>query len=160
MAPAKSPVPEGYRTVTPILTFEECSAALDWYVKGLGAEIISKSPGPDGRIMHSAFKIGDSMLMAHDTMMDGKGPKGFGGSPVALWIYVADCDALFNKAIAAGATQIRPVEDQFWGDRCGTLKDPNGLAWTIATRKEDLTGAELGQRAEVFFKQMAEMMKK
>ena len=156
MATAKSPIPEGYHTVTPILTFEECSAALDWYARGLGAEILSRSPGPDGRIMHSEFKIGDSKLMAHDTMMDGKGPKGFGGSPAALWIFVPDDDALFNRAIAAGATQIRPMEDQFWGDRCGTFKDPHGFAWTIATRKEDLTRDELNQRAEAFFKQFAE----
>jgi len=160
MATAKSPIPEGYRTVTPILTFEECGAALDWYVKGLGAEILSKSPGPDGRIMHSEFKIGDSKIMAHDTMMDGKGPKGFGGSPVALWIFVPDADAVFTKAINAGATLIRPVEDQFWGDRCGTFKDPHGLAWTVATRKEDLTREELTQRAEAFFKQMGDMGKK
>lgn len=153
MATAKRPVPEGYHTVTPMLTFEECGAALDWYVKALGAEELSRSNGPDGRIMHSEFRIGDSNLMAHDTMMGGKGPQGFGGSPAALWIFVEDCDTLFNRAVAAGATVVRGVEDQFWGDRCGTFKDPHGFAWTIATRKEDLTREEKHERAAAFFKE-------
>ena len=155
MAPAKRPVPEGYHTVTPLLTFDDCKAALDWYGKGFGAVEISKSFGPDGKIMHSEFRIGDSILMAHDAMMGGKGPGEFGGSPVALWAFVENCDAVFNRAVAAGATVIRPLEDQFWGDRCGTLKDPHGYAWTIATRKEDLTKPEIDERAEAFFKQFA-----
>jgi PhnB protein len=160
MAPAKSHVPEGFHTVTAVLTFEECGAALDWYARALGAEDINRNLGPDGKIMHASFRIGNSMLMAHDAMMGGKGPKGFGGSPVALWIYVDDADALFTRAIDAGATLVRPVEDQFWGDRCGTFKDPHGLAWTIATRKEDLTGAELEERAEKFFREFAANMGK
>ena len=86
MATARQAVPEGHHTVTPILTFEECAAALDWYAKALGAENLGRYPGPDGKIMHAAFKIGNSILMAHDAMMGGKGPKGFGGSPAALWV--------------------------------------------------------------------------
>ena len=156
MAPTKRPVPEGYHTVTPVLTFDDCKAALDWYVKALGASEISRSLGPDGKIMHSEFRLGGSLLMAHDAMMGGKGPKEFGGSPAALWVFVEDCDSLFNRAVAAGATVLRPMEDQFWGDRCGTLKDPHGYAWTIATRKEDLSKQEKDERAAAFFKQFAQ----
>lgn len=156
MAPAKRPVPDGYHTVTPVLTFENCGAALDWYGKALGAVELSRSLGPDGKIMHAAFRIGDSHLMAHDTMMGGKGPIGLGGSPAALWVYVENCDALYKRAIGAGATEVRPLEDMFWGDRCGTLKDPHGFAWTIATRKEDLTVKEQEERAVAFFKQFAQ----
>ncbi len=155
MAKAKRPIPEGFRTVTPLLTFEDCGAALDWYAKGLGAKDITRATGPDGKIMHSEFTIGDCKLMAMDAMMGGKGPKGLGGSPVALWVYVDDCDTLFKRAVSAGATSIRPVEDQFWGDRCGTFKDPHGYAWTIATRKEDLTRPEIDARAAEFFKNVA-----
>jgi PhnB protein len=87
--------------------------------------------------------------------MGGKSPKDFGGSPAALWLYAEDPDKAFDKAIAAGATVIRPVEDMFWGDRCGTLKDPHGFAWTIACRKEDLTREEIDVRMAEFMKQMA-----
>ncbi len=155
MARARRPVPEGYHTVTPLLTYDDCTAALDWYARGLGAVDIHKFPGPDGKIMHAEFRIGDSRLMAMDAMMEGKGPKALGGSPVALWVFVDDCDALFKRAVSAGATAIRPVEDQFWGDRCGTFKDPHGYAWTIATRKEDLTREETEARAAEFFKNLA-----
>ena len=155
MAAAQRPVPEGYHTVTPVLTFDDCQAALEWYAKALGAVDINTSLGPDGKVMHAEFRIGDSRLMAHDAVMGGKGPKAFGGSPAALWVYVADCDALFNRAIAADATTIRPVEDQFWGDRCGTFKDPHGYAWTITTRKEDLSRQEIDARAAEFFKRFA-----
>jgi PhnB protein len=156
MAKAKRPIPEGFSTVTPVLTFEDCKAALDWYVTAFGATEVGRSLGPDGKVMHSEIRIGSSPLMAHDAMMSGKGPQGFGGSPAALWIYIDDCDALFDRAVQAGASVVRPVEDQFWGDRCGTLKDPHGYAWTIATRKEDLTRAEIDQRAAEFFKRFAE----
>ncbi len=155
MPPAKRHIPEGYHTLLPVLTYENCAAALDWYVKALGAVETSRSFAPDGKIMHADFRIGDSHVMAHDAMMGGKGPLELGGSPTALWIYVEDCDALYRRAVSAGATVVRPVEDQFWGDRCGTLKDPHGYAWTIATRKEDLSRDEIDARAAAFFKQMA-----
>ncbi len=157
MAKAKRPIPEGLNTVTPLLTFDDCKAALDWYVKALGATEVSRNVGPDGKVMHSEIRIGNSVLMAQDAMMGGKGPRELGGSPIALWVYVENCDALFDRAVKAGATVLRPVEDQFWGDRSGTLKDPHGYAWTIATRKEDLTRQELDQRAAEFFKHYAEV---
>ena len=155
MAPAKRYIPEGYHTLMPVLTFDDCKAALDWYARALGAEETGRSLAPDGKIIHADFRIGNSHVMAHDAMMGGKGPLEFGGSPAALWIYVENCDALFQRAVAAGAAVVRAVEDQFWGDRCGTLKDPHGYAWTIATRKEDLSREEIDARAAVFFKQFA-----
>jgi len=156
MAPAKRPIPEGYSSITPVLTYEDCKAALDWYTKALGAQELSRNFGPDGKVMHAEFRVGNSRIMAHDAMMGGKGPKGLGGSPVALWLFVEDCDAVFGRAIAAGATEVRPCQDQFWGDRLGTFKDPHGYAWNVATRKEDLTPQEMETRGREFFKQFAQ----
>jgi PhnB protein len=159
MAKAKSPIPEGFHTVTPQLTLDNAAPAIDWYKKGFGAEEVSRAVGPDGKIMHAELKIGDSRIMLNDAMMGGKGPRALGGSPMSLWLYVADADALFNRAVAAGA-QTAPgpmgqIQDQFWGDRCGTVIDPAGLSWTIATRKEDLTPQEIKQRQDEFMKQFA-----
>src|SRR5262245_12240067 len=158
MAKAKSPVPQGYHTVTPQLTLDNCAQAIDWYKKALGAEEGSRAVGPDGKIMHSELRIGDSRIMVNDAMMGGKGPKALGGSPAALWVYVDDCDKLFNRAVAAGA-QVRPgmgaLQDQFWGDRSGTFTDPHGYVWTIATHKEDLTPQEMQQRQDEWMKKFA-----
>jgi len=159
MAKAKSPIPEGFHTVTPQLTLDNCADAIEWYKKALGAQELSRAIGPDGKIMHAEIKIGDSKIMVNDAMMGGKGPKAMGGSPISLWVYVDDCDALFNRAVTAGA-QVAPgpmgaVMDQFWGDRSGTLTDPHGYRWTIATHKEDLTPQEIQQRQEAFMKQFA-----
>ena len=159
MAKAMSPIPEGFHTVTPQLTLDNCADAIEWYKKALGAQELSRAIGPDGKIMHAEIKIGDSKIMVNDAMMGGKGPKAMGGSPISLWVYVDDCDALFNRAVTAGA-QVAPgpmgaVMDQFWGDRSGTLTDPHGYRWTIATHKEDLTPQEIQQRQEAFMKQFA-----
>jgi uncharacterized glyoxalase superfamily protein PhnB len=159
MAQAKSPIPEGYHTLTPQLTLDNAPTAIDWYKKALGAEEVSRFVGPDGKIMHAELKIGDSRFMLNDAMMGGKGPKGHGGSPASFWIYVKDCDALFKRAVGAGA-QIMPggmgdMQDQFWGDRSGTIIDPEGYRWTIATRKEDLTREEMGRRGQEFMKKFA-----
>ena len=159
MAKAKSPIPEGYHTVTPQLTLDNAAQAIEWYKKALGAEEGSRAVGPDGAILHSELRIGDSRIMVNDAMMGSKGPKAMGGSPASLWIYVADADALFNRALSAGAKGVSgptgSMGDQFWGDRCGTLTDPHGYRWTIATHKEDLTRAELEQRQAEWMKQMA-----
>jgi len=159
MARAKSPVPEGHHTITPQLALDNAAAAIDWYKKALGAEEKSRAVGPDGKIMHAELRIGDSPIMLNDAMMGGKGPKALGGSPASLWIYVADCDALFNRALAAGGQvahgDMGKMQDQFWGDRSGTFTDPHGYTWTIATHKEDLTPAELKQRQDEFMKQFA-----
>ena len=163
MAQAKSGVPAGFHTVTPHLIMNDTSKALDWYEKALGAKIVSRAPGPDGKIMHAEMRIGNSPIYLNDEMGGGKSLKSLGGSPVSLWVYVDDCDALFNRAVAAGA-KVPPgpmgaLADQFWGDRTGMVTDPEGYTWTIATRKEDLTQEELDKRAEEFFKQFAPAQK-
>jgi len=156
MAKAAKPIPEGFNTVTAHLILEDAASTIEWYKKALGAEELSRAPGPDGKVMHAEIKIGNTILMVNDAMGGGKSPKALGGSPASLWVYVADCDALFNRATAAGAQIAMPLTDQFWGDRSGTVTDPSGYQWTIATHKEDLTPAEINQRQEEFFKQMTQ----
>jgi len=155
MAKAKRPVPEGYHTVTPVLTLDDAAKAIDWYRKAFGAEELTRSAGPDGKIMHAEIRIGDSRIMMSDPVMDGKGPQAYGGSPASLWIYVPDCDGLYNRAIAAGAKSVMEMGDQFWGDRFGSVSDPFGYRWSFATRKEDLTPGEIEKRQAEFFKSMA-----
>jgi PhnB protein len=152
MAKAKRAVPEGYHTVTAALTIENAAAAIDWYQKALGAEEIARSTGADGKIMHAEVRIGDSRVMINDDVMGTKGPKAYGGSPASLWIYVDDCDALYNRAVAAGATVLMPLGDMFWGDRFGGVVDPFGYRWSFATRKEDLTLGEIQQREAEWMK--------
>ena len=157
MATAKSPIPEGFHTVTPHLIFDEAAQAIEWYKKALGADEKSRSLGPDGKVIHAELQVGNSRIMLNDAMQGGRSPKSYGGSPISLWVYVPDCDTLFNRAVKAGA-QVPPgpmgqIADQFWGDRCGSFTDPYGYQWTIATHKEDHTRAEMDKRAETFFKQ-------
>jgi PhnB protein len=156
MARAKSAVPEGYHTVTPHLVLDNAAPALDWYKKALGAQEVMRAAGPDGKIMHAELRIGNSPIMLNDPLMGGKGPKELGGSPASLWLYVEDCDALFQRAVNAGAQAQMPMADQFWGDRCGSIQDPCGYSWTIATHKEDLTPEEMQQRQAEFMKQFAQ----
>lgn len=159
MAKAKSAVPKGLHTITPQLTLDNAVEAIDWYKKALGAEEASRAAGPDGKIMHAELRIGDSSIYVNDAVMGGKGPKALGGSPASLWIYVEDCDAMFNKAIAAGGQVAHGgmgrMQDQFWGDRSGSFIDPSGYTWTIATRKEDLTPQEMQQRQAEWMKNFA-----
>lgn len=159
MAEAKNAIPEGFHTVTPQLTLDNAAQAIDWYKKALGAEEVSRAVGPDGKIMHAELRIGNSRIMLNDAMMGAKGPRALGGSPASLWIYVEDCDALYNRAIAAGAQAppgpMHRMSDQFWGDRCGNFNDPFGYLWTIATHKEDLTPQEMERRQAEFMKQFA-----
>jgi PhnB protein len=158
MATAVKAVPEGYHTVTPQLTMDDAAQAIAWYKKAIWAEELSRASGPDGKIMHAEIRIGDSRIMLNDPMT-GKGPKAYGGSPASLWIYVDDCDALFNRALAAGAQvyggAMGAMTDQFWGDRAGTLTDPEGYLWTIASHKEDLTREEVMRRQEKWMKEFA-----
>ena len=155
MAKAAKAVPEGYHTITPSLTLDDAAKTIDWYRKAFGAEEVSRSVGPDGKVMHAELKIGDSRFMMNDVMMGGKGPQAFGGSPASFWLYVENCDALFDRAVKAGATVQVPIDNQFWGDRGGAVADPAGYTWWISSRKEDLTEEEIKQRAAEFFKQMA-----
>jgi PhnB protein len=159
MAKAKSAVPEGFHTVTPQLTLDNAVQAIEWYKKAFGAEEVARATGPDGKILHAEVRIGNSRIMLNDAMMGAKGPQALGGSPASLWIYVEDCDALFNRAVAAGGQvaggPMGHMQDQFWGDRCGMLTDPQGYKWTIATRKEDLSHQEMEQRQAEWMKQFA-----
>ena len=159
MAKAKHSVPEGFHTVTPQLVLDNAAQAIEWYKKALGAQEVSRALGPDGKIMHADLKIGNSHIMMNDAMMGSKGPQAMGGSPISLWVYVDDVDALFNRAVAAGARPHGPmgqVADQFWGDRTGTFMDPAGYQWTIATHKEDLTPEEMNRRQDAFMKNFAQ----
>jgi len=156
MAKAAKPVPQGFHTLTPHLILDNAAQTIDWYKNALGAQEISRSVGPDGKIMHAELSFGDSRIMVNDPMMGVKGPQALGGSPASLWLYVENSDALFNRAVGAGAKVQVPLGDQFWGDRGGAVVDPNGYTWWIATRTEDLTQAEIQQRAAEFFKQMAQ----
>jgi PhnB protein len=159
MAPAKKPVPEGHHTVTPHLILDNAAQAIDWYKKALGAEEVTRAVGPDGKIMHAEIRIGNSLIMLNDEMGGAKSARALGGSPVSLWLYVENCDALFNRAVAAGAKvppgPMSQMMDQFWGDRSGTITDPHGFQWTIATRKEDLEPNEMKRRMDEFMKSFA-----
>lgn len=142
------PIPEGYHTATPYLIVDGAANALDFYAKAFGAKEMFRMPGPDGKIGHSEFKIGDSIFMMADEhpQMGARGPKAYGGSPISIMLYVEDVDIVFNRAIAAGASVERPVEDKFYGDRAGGLYDPFGHRWYIATHKEDVAPSELQRR--------------
>lgn len=153
MAKAAKSIPEGYHSITPSLALDNAAQTIEWYKRALGAEEISRSPGPDGKIMHAELKIGDSRFMVNDVMAGGKGPKAYGGSPMSLWVYVENSDTVFNRAVAAGAKVQMPLENQFWGDRGGAVSDPEGYTWWISTRQEDFTPGELQQRAAEYFKQ-------
>jgi PhnB protein len=145
---AVKPIPDGYHTVTPYLVVQGASKALDFYKKAFGATELFRMPGPGGKVMHAEIKIGDSPVMLADEFpeMDARGPQALGGTPVGLMIYCEDVDAVFDRAVTAGAKVLRPVVDQFYGDRSGTLSDPFGHKWTIATHKEDVPMAEMQRR--------------
>jgi uncharacterized glyoxalase superfamily protein PhnB len=148
------PVPEGYHTLTPHLVVEGAGQAIEFYKKAFGAEEILRMPGPDGKsIMHAEIRIGDSRLFLVDEFpeMGTRGPLGIGGTPVIIHVYVEDVDTVFNRAVAAGAQVRMPLEDAFWGDRYCQVTDPFGHRWSLATRKEDLTPEEIGQRAQAAF---------
>ena len=142
------PIPDGYHSVTPYLICQGAAAAIDYYIQAFGAVELFRLPAPDGRIMHAEIKIGDSPVMLTDEMPEMRffGPHTLKGTPVSLMIYVADVDAVFARALTAGVTVMRPIQDQFYGDRSGTLIDPFGHVWTIATHKEDLTPEEIARR--------------
>lgn len=141
-------IPEGYHSVTPYLIISGAAAAIDFYKQAFGATELFRMPAPGGRVGHAELKIGDSPIMLADEFpeMGHKSPTTLGGSPVSLMIYVADVDAVFKQAIAAGGKEQRPVKDQFYGDRSGSLEDPFGHIWHIATHVEDVSGEEMKRR--------------
>ncbi len=143
-----SPIPAGYHSVTPYLIVSGAARAIEYYKEAFGATEIMRHAGPDGRIGHAEVKIGDSRVMLADEFpeMGAKSPSTIGGSSVGLCIYVPNVDALFNQAVAAGGKVERPLQDQFYGDRSGTLIDPIGHKWTIATHIEDVPPEEMEKR--------------
>ncbi|MCB1534703.1 MAG: VOC family protein [Rhodoblastus sp.] len=148
-APKAKPVPDGFRTVTPHLICAGAADAIEFYKKAFGATEMFRLPGPDGRLMHASIMIGDSMIMLVDEMkeMGALGPKSRGGTPVGIHLQVEDADALFARAVAAGAAVKMPVMDMFWGDRYGVVVDPFGHEWSIATHIRDLTPDEIAAAA-------------
>jgi PhnB protein len=146
-------IPEGMHSITPHLVIKGASQAIDFYKKAFGAQERVRMLCPDGdSIMHAQLRIGDSALFLVEEMpeMGSRGPQ-TGGSPVTIHLYVEDVDSAFNAALAAGAKQIMPPADMFWGDRFAKLVDPFGHEWSLATHKEDLTPEEIGQRAKSGF---------
>jgi PhnB protein len=140
--------PPGYHSVTPYLALRGARAAIDFYARAFGAELVLKLDLPDGTIAHAEIRIGDSILMLAEEKAEwgNRSPQSLGGSPVSMMIYVPDVDAAFDRALAAGAARVRPVEDQFYGDRSGTLADPYGYQWTLATHIEDVSTEEAQRR--------------
>jgi PhnB protein len=145
--------PAGYHSVTPYLALKDARAAVEFYRRAFGAELVMKLTMPDGNYAHAEIKIGDShIMMAEENRQWGnQSPLTLGGSPVSFMIYVPDVDAAFARALAAGCTEVRPVEDQFYGDRTGTLKDPYGYQWSLGTHIEDVSEAEGQKRMEAMF---------
>jgi PhnB protein len=145
---AKS-IPDTYRRVTPGLIVRDAAKALDFYRAAFGAQERMRMPGPDGKIAHAEIEIGDSVIMVDDESpgMGATSPTTLGGSPVFLYIYVDDVDEVVKRTVGLGAETIRPVEDQFYGDRGGQIRDPFGHVWNVATHIEDVSAEEMARRA-------------
>ena len=143
------PIPEDYPRLTPYLIVDGGAAAIDFYRSVLGATERMRMPDPDGRIGHAELELGDSMIMLADENpeMGPRSPKSIGGTPVTLHVYVEDADGTFARAIQAGARELRPVEDQFYGDRSGQFEDPFGHRWNVSTHVEDVPPDEMARRA-------------
>ena len=155
-------IPEGYHTVTPTLTVRGAANAIEFYKKVFGAQEIMRFQGPDGKsIMHAEIKIGDSRIMLVDEQpqMRCLSPQSVGGASSGIFLYVENTDDVYNRAISAGAESQMPPMDAFWGDRFGSIVDPFGHVWSIATHKKDLTPDELKKASEEFMKQMKENCK-
>ncbi len=143
------PIPAGYHAVTPYLVCRDASGAIAFYKRAFGAKEKFRMAGPDGRVMHAEIQVGDSRIMLTDEMPEqgAKSAIALGGSPVSIFLYVRNVDAAFAKATAAGATVATPLQNMFWGDRYGRLRDPFGYEWQMATHKEDLTPKQIADRA-------------
>ena len=147
---AVKPIPEGYHSVTPYLIIEGAGEAIEFYKQAFGAEELFRFPTPDGKVGHAEIKIGNSPIMLADAYptMEYNSPKSLGGSPVSLMIYIENVDTVFSQAVAAGATVKEAVADKFYGDRSGSLIDPFGHVWHVATHKEDVSIEEMEKRAK------------
>jgi len=162
MTASKTPIPEGFHTVTASLIVSNAADAIEFYKKALGATEIMRMAGPDGKIGHAEIKIGDSIVFLSDEFpgMGGKSPQTAGAYTGGLYLYIPDVDAAFQRAVDAGAKANMPVADMFWGDRCGQLVDPFGHAWTLSTHTQDYTPEEIEDGAKAWQAQMAQMQKK
>ena len=152
---AVKPIPEGFHSVTPYLIVKDPAAALEFYQQAFGAVERMRMPDQQGGIMHAEFQVGDSRVMMAGEYPDRKAlsPQSLGGTPVSLCLYVENVDETFQQAVAAGATVRYPVQDQFYGDRSGTIEDPFGHTWSIATHKEDLTLEQVKERFAAMMQQ-------
>jgi PhnB protein len=154
---AVKPIPDGYYTATPYLIIKGAARALDFYKQAFGAQELMRFPMPDGKIGHAEIKIGNSPIMLADEFpeMGHKSPESLGGSPVSLMLYVPDSDKTFAQALKAGGKELQPLKDQFYGDRSGTLTDPFGHVWTVATHKEDVSPEEMDRRHKAMMAEKA-----
>jgi len=144
------PIPAGYHTITPYLTLDEATDAIEFYKDAFGAEELMRMEAPGGKIGHAELKIGDSILMISDAFPQTttKPPSELGGTTAGVFLYVEDVDSVVSRAVKAGAQVTQEVEDMFWGDRFGSVKDPFGHVWSIATHVKDLTPEEIAEGAK------------
>lgn len=158
MAGKVNPIPPGYHTVTPYLTLDDASRAIEFYKKAFGAQEIMRMGGPSGKIVHAEIKIGDSHIMISDEMprVTERSPQSLGGSTVGIFLYVDNVDSVFNQAVSAGAKSEMPPQDMFWGDRFGKLVDPFGHHWALATHIEDVAPEEMEKRGREAMAKMAQ----
>lgn len=158
---AVRPIPEGYHTVTPYITVNDGTKAIEFYKRAFGAQERSRMAGPQGKIGHAELKIGDSLIMLADEMpgSGARSPQSVGGTTVNIFLYVNDVDSVYNQALQAGAKSEMPPQDMFWGDRYGKVTDPFGHSWSLATHKEDVAPAEMQKRAQEAMSKMAPQTK-
>jgi PhnB protein len=154
---ATKPVPEGYHTVTPYLHVDDAEQAIDFYKKAFGAKERMRMEAPDGRVAHAEIEIGDSLVMLSDPFPQSsvRTPKELGGTTAGVFLYLEDVDAVVKRAVDAGATVTMEVADQFWGDRFGSVTDPFGHSWSIATHVEDVPPEEMAERAKAAMAEMS-----
>jgi PhnB protein len=148
-------IPEGYHSVTPYLIAKGAAEAIEFYKRAFGATEVMRMASPDGNIGHAEITIGNSSIMLADEYpeMGYRSPQSIGGTGVSLMLYVEKVDEVFSRSIAAGAKELQPIKDQFYGDRSGTLQDPFGHVWTVATHVEDVPPDEMRRRAEQYMQQ-------
>ena len=152
-----NPIPDGYTTATPYLIVKGAAEAIEFYKRVFGATEILRMADPQGRVGHAEMKIGDSVIMLADEhpSMGYRSPRSLGGSSISILLYLEEVDRVFERAVKAGARALRPVTDQFYGDRSGTLEDPFGHVWTVATHVEDVAPEEMKRRAEAVMRTTA-----
>jgi PhnB protein len=155
------PIPDGYHSVTPYLCLSDAAAAIDFYKRAFGARVAVRMDGPNGKIGHAELQIGDSRIMLADEMPGGsaRSPQSLGGTSMGVFLYVEDVDSVFKQALEAGAKVQMPLADMFWGDRFGTVTDPFGHSWSMATHKEDVAPEEMAKRSKEAMAKMGQQAK-